>query len=383
MRVALIHDWLTGLRGGERVLDELAHLFPDADLYTLVHVPGSTTTRIDSLRIHTSPLQRWSGSARHYRELLPLLPWAIRQLRLDGYDLVISVHHAMAKAARIAPGTPHLCYCLTPMRYAWDAVDVYLGHGLRRAAAAPLLAALRRFDRRTAGPDQVTKVVAISEYVRGRVLRHWKREASIVYPPVDVDAFRPDGLPPDDFYLLVGAFVPYKRADLAIETFGRTGRRLVVVGDGPQRAALERGAPRNVEFLGRVPEPELARLYARCRALVYPQEEDFGIAALEAQASGRPVIAFRRGGAVETVRMLDGPPDTARDATGIGFDAQTPDSLAEAVHRFEEAEPYFDAKLIRTHAERFSVPRFRDEFLREVHALLDARGVAAPDATVG
>jgi glycosyltransferase involved in cell wall biosynthesis len=373
MRVALIHDWLTGLRGGERVLDELACLFPNADLYTLVHVPGSTTPRIDSLRIHTSPLQRWSGSARHYRELLPLLPWAIRRLRIEGYDLVVSVHHAMAKAAHIAPGTPHLCYCLTPMRYAWDAVDVYLGRGLRRAAAAPLLAGLRRFDRATAGPDQVTRLVAISEYVRGRVRRHWDRDASIVYPPVDVETFRPDGLPPDDFYLLAGAFVPYKRADLAIEAFRRLGRRLVVVGDGPQRAVLARRAPRNVEFLGRVPEPELARLYKRCRALVYPQEEDFGITALEAQASGRPVIAFRRGGAVETVRMDDGPPDTAAGRTGVGFDAQTPEALETAVRRFEEAEPWFDAKLIRTHAERFSAPRFRDEFQREVQALVGGR----------
>jgi glycosyltransferase involved in cell wall biosynthesis len=373
MRVALVHDWLTGLRGGERVLDELARLFPGADLHTLVHVPGSTTARIDALRIHTSPLQRWSGSARHYRELLPLLPWAIRQLRLDGYDLVVSVHHAMAKAARIAPGTPHLCYCLTPMRYAWDAVDVYLGRGLRRAAAAPLLAALRRFDRHTARPAQVTRVVAISEYVRRRVERHWRRDATIVYPPVDVDAFRPDGRPPDDFYLLVGAFVPYKRTDLALEAFGRLGRRLVVVGDGPARAALAQRAPRNVELVGRVPEAELVRLYARCRALVYPQEEDFGIAALEAQACGRPVIAFQRGGAAETVLHLDGPPDTAARATGIGFAAQTADALVEAVRRFEAAEPYFDPKLVRSHAERFSAPRFRDEFLREVQALLDER----------
>lgn len=370
MRVALIHDWLTGLRGGERVLDDLARLFPDADLYTLVHVPGSTTPRIDALRIHTSPLQRWSGSARHYRELLPVLPWAIRQLRVDGYDLVVSVHHAMAKAARIAPGTPHLCYCLTPMRYAWDAVGVYLGHGLRRIAAEPLLAGLRRFDRRTAGPERVTKVVAISEYVRERVQRHWGRDASVVHPPVDVDAFQPDGGAPDDFYLLVGAFVPYKRTDLAIEAFRRLGRRLVVVGDGPQRAVLARDVPRNVDLVGRVPERELARLYARCRALVYPQEEDFGIAALEAQASGRPVIAFRRGGAVETVRMLDRTPDAAAEGTGIGFDAQTPEALEDAVRRFEAAEPDFDAKRIRAHAERFSAPRFRDEFLREVEALL-------------
>jgi glycosyltransferase involved in cell wall biosynthesis len=354
-------------------------LFPSADLFTLVHVPGSTTPRIDALRVHTSPLQRWSGSARHYRELLPLLPWAVRQLRIDGYDLVISVHHAMAKAARITPGTPHLCYCLTPMRYAWDAADVYLVRGLRRALAAPLLAGLRRFDRATAGPERVTRLVAISEYVRERTRRHWERDAQVVYPPVDIDTFRPDGRPPEDFYLLVGAFVPYKRADLAAETFASLGRRLVVVGDGPMRAALERRALPGIELRGRVSERELARLYARCRALVYPQEEDFGIAALEAQASGRPVIAFGRGGARETVRPLAGPPDTASHATGVFFEAQRQDALAEAVRRFEEAEPFFDGKLIRSHAERFSAARFRDEFMREVQATLGERVLdAAP-----
>jgi glycosyltransferase involved in cell wall biosynthesis len=370
VRVALVHDWVTGLRGGERVLDEIARLFPSAELFTLVHVPGATTPRIDALPLHTSPLQRWPGATRHYRALLPILPFAVRQLRIDGYDLVISVHHALAKAARIEPGTKHLCYCLTPMRYAWDAADVYLGRGLRRAIAAPLLAGLRHFDRRTAGPDQVTRVVAISEFVRERVRRHWNREASLVHPPVDVETFQPDGRAPDDFYLMVAAFVPYKRVDLAIETFASLGRRLVVVGDGPLRAALARRVPPGVELLGRVPEAELTRLYARCRALVYTQEEDFGIAALEAQASGRPVIAFGRGGALETVQPLAGPPDTAASATGVFFDAQTRESLAGAVARFEAAEPFFDTKAIRSHAERFSAARFRDEFLREVEATL-------------
>jgi glycosyltransferase involved in cell wall biosynthesis len=312
--------------------------------------------------------------------LLPLLPWAVRQLRIDGYDLVISVHHAMAKAARIAPGTPHLCYCLTPMRYAWDAADVYLGRGLRRALAAPLLAGLRGFDRASAVPERLTRLVAISEYVRERTRRHWNRDAAIVYPPVDVETFCPDGRPPDDFYLLVGAFVPYKRADLAIEAFASLGRRLVVVGDGPLRAALARRVLPGVELLGRVSESDLAKLYARCRALVYPQEEDFGIAALEAQASGRPVIAFGRGGAVETVRPLTGPPDTACHATGVFFETQSCDALIDAVQRFEDAEPFFDTKLIRSHAERFSAARFRDEFMREVRATL---GASVLDAGAG
>jgi glycosyltransferase involved in cell wall biosynthesis len=371
VRVALVHDWLTGLRGGERVLDELAGLWPDADLYTLFHVPGATTARIDALRVHVSPLDRIPGSGRHYRKLLPLHPWAARRLRIEDCDVVLSVSHAVAKAVRIAPGIPHLCYCLTPMRYVWDQIDTYLGRGPRRVLAAPLVAALRRFDRGTSGPQQVTRFVAISRAVAERVRRHYGRDASVLYPPIDTDRFRPNGRAPDDFYLLVGAFVPYKREDLAVETLGRLGRRLVVVGEGPRRSVLERRAARCVEFTGRVSDAEIAELYARCRALLYPQEEDFGLCALEAQASGRPVIAFGRGGATETVLPLQGPPDAAARATGVWFDAQTPDALVRAVHRFEAAEPFFDPKLIRSHAERFATPRFLEEIRREVHALLD------------
>jgi glycosyltransferase involved in cell wall biosynthesis len=384
VRVALVHDWLTGLRGGERVLDELAALWPEADLYTLVHVPGSTTERIDALRIHTSPLARLPGAARHYRKLLPLHPFAVRRLRIEGYDLVLSVHHAVAKGARIAPGTPHLCYCLTPMRYVWDQIDAYLGRGPRRALAAPLVAALRRFDRATAGPEQVSRFVASSRTVAARVQSHYGRRASVVNPPIDTDRFQPDGRRPGDFYLLVSAFVPYKRDEVAIEAFARLGRRLVVVGDGPRRAALARRAPRGVEFVGRVPEAEMPALFARCRALVHPQEEDFGIAAVEVQAAGRPVIAFGRGGATETVLPLQGPPDAAARATGVWFDAQTPESLAAAVHRFEAAEGFFDSKLIRSHAERYSAPRFRDEIQREARSLLelDPREASAQAARV-
>jgi len=371
VRVALIHDWLTGLRGGERVLDELLAVWPDADVHTLVHVPGATTPRIDARVRATSPLQRVPGSGRHWRKLLPLHPWAARRLRVDGYDLAISVHHAVAKAACIAPGTPHLCYCLTPMRYVWDQADAYLGRGPRRLAAAPLVAGLRRFDRAHAGPAQVDRYVAISRAVADRVERHYGRRAAIVHPPVDTERFQPDGRPPDDFYLLVSAFVPYKRDELALEAFARLGRRLVVVGDGPARAALARRAPRHVEFVGRVDGAELARLAARCRALVQPQEEDFGITAVEVQAAGRPVVTFGRGGALDTVVPLAGPPDAAARATGVWFDEQTAESLVRALHRFEAAEGYFDAKAIRAHAERFSAPRFRAEIEREATSLVE------------
>ncbi|HTY18409.1 MAG TPA: glycosyltransferase [Myxococcota bacterium] len=375
MRVALVHDWLTGLRGGERVLDVLAGLWPDADLYTLFHVPGATTPRIDALRIHASALDGIPGSGRHYRKLLPLHPWAARRLRVEGCDLVVSVSHAVAKAVRVGPGIPHLCYCLTPMRYVWDQIDVYLGRGPRRALATPLVAALRHFDLRSSRPEQVTRFLAISRAVAERVRRHYGRDAAVLYPPIDTERFHPSGRPPEDFYLLVGAFVPYKREDLAIETLGRLGRRLVVIGEGPRQSMLKRRAARSIEFTGRIPDAELADLYARCRALLYPQEEDFGLCALEAQASGRPVIAYGRGGATETVLPLAGAPDTAARATGVWFDAQTGDDLVRAIHRFEAAEGFFDPKLIRSHAERFSTPRFVEEMRREVHALLgdDAR----------
>lgn len=374
MRVALIHDWLTGLRGGERVLDELLRVWPDADVFTLVHVPGATTPRIDARVRATSFLQPLPGAGRHWRKLLPLYPFAARRLHVRDYDLAVSVHHAVAKAARIDAATPHLCYCLTPMRYIWDQAPAYLGRGPRRLAAAPLVAALRRFDRSTANPTQVTRFVAISHAVADRVRRHYGRAAGVLAPPVDVERFQPDDRAPDDYYLLVTAFVPYKRDDLAIEAFAQLGRRLVVVGDGPGRAALERRAPRHVEFTGRLPDAELPALFARCRALVQPQEEDFGLTAVEVQAAGRPVVAFGRGGAVDSVLPLVGPPDAAHRATGVFFDEQTPEALLRALHRFEAAEPFFDAKAVRSHAERFSAPRFRSEIEREATRLLEAHG---------
>lgn len=344
------------MRGGERVLDQLARRFPQADLYTLFHVPGSSSPAIDALKIHASPLSRLPRVARYYRVLLPLFPWAIENFSLPQYDLVLSTSHAVAKAIRTPPGTPHLCYCFTPMRYVWDQSERYLGNGLGRRAAEPLASWLRRFDVNTAGPERVSRFVAISTTVQDRIQRHYGREADIVFPPVEVDRIRPDGHPPDDFYLLVGAFVPYKCEAVAIEAFARLGRRLVIAGDGPLRRRLERDAPANVEFRGRVSDAELARLYARCRALIHPQEEDFGIVAVEAQAAGRPVIAYGSGGATDTVVPLDEEHGAA--PTGIFASEQTPDCLAAAVEAFEKHEAEFDAARIRAHACRFSPERF-------------------------
>lgn len=376
VRVALVHDWLTGMRGGERVLDVLATLFPDAELYTLIHVPGSTSPAIERLRIHASPLSALPGAARHYRKLLPLFPWAIERFQLEGFDLVLSTHHAVAKGVRTAPGTRHLCYCFTPMRYVWDQTEAYLGRGLRRALAAPLIGHLRRFDVRTSTPARVSRFVAISQTVATRIEQHYGRRAAVVYPPVDTARIRPSGRPPDDFYLLVGGFVPYKREEVAIEAFRRLGRRLVVAGDGPTRRALQAAAPSNVELVGRVTDAELADLYARCRALVYPQEEDFGIVAVEAQAAGRPVVAFGRGGASETVVPLGAPHGStgASPPTGIFFSEQSPAALELAIRRFEIEEARFDGVAIRRHAERFAIPRFCAEIRAEIERCVAGEG---------
>jgi glycosyltransferase involved in cell wall biosynthesis len=354
------------MRGGERVLEEHAGLFPDADLFTLIHVPGSTSPRIEALRITASPLSRLPGAARHYRKLLPLFPWAIERMELPPCDLVLSTSHAVAKAVRPPKGAVHVSYVFTPMRYVWDQADAYLGRGLRRAVAAPLAAYLRSFDRRTSGPERVHRIVAISHTIADRVRRSWGREASVVFPPVGVERFAPRAGPPDDFYLVVGGFVPYKREDLAIAAFAKLGRPLVVAGDGPSRKALEASAPPNVRFTGRTTDAELADLYARCRALVYPQDEDFGIVPVEAMAAGRPVIAYGRGGASETVVPLDAPGDRA--PTGVWFTPQTADALADAVLRFEREEKAFDPAAIRRHAETFRGERFRQEMLAEIRA---------------
>jgi glycosyltransferase involved in cell wall biosynthesis len=368
MRVALVHDWLTGYRGGEKVLHEFARMFPDADLYTLIHVPGSTSREIERLHIVASTLSRLPGAARHYRKLLPLFPWAIERFRLEGYDLVISNSHSFAKGARVPGGTPHLCYCLTPIRYAWDLADEYLGRGVQRALAAPLLAYLRGWDRRTSSPARVTEVVAISHAIADRVRRAWGRDARVVYPGVDVARFRSLPTKTGDFYFMLGGFVPYKAEGLAIEAFRLAKRPLLIAGDGPTRAALQRSAPDNVRFLGRVSDAELDDLYARCRALVYPQLEDFGMIAVEAQAAGKPVIAFGQGGAAETVV---GPNDSAgRTPTGLFFSQPTPQSLAAAVEAFEELEPKLEPHAIRANAERFSLENFRAGIGREIDRVL-------------
>jgi len=353
-RVALVHDWLTGMRGGERCLEVLCELFPDAPLFTLLHVPGSVSPQIEHRRIVTSFVQRLPQAAVRYRHYLPAFPLAIRRFDLSGYDLVVSMSHCVAKSVRVAPGALHLCYCFSPMRYLWDLSSDYFGPGQGLAARTlgpPLATALRRWDRRTAG---VHRFVAISRHIADRIRRAYDRPADVIYPPVDVQRFE-IAEAADDYYLVVGALVPYKRIDLAVAAATRLGRRLLVVGTGPEDARLRALAGPTVRFLGWRSDAEIAQLYARCRALVFPAVEDFGITPLEAAAAGRPTIALGRGGALETMVGLD----ATEAPTAVFFEEQSVDALVEAMRRFEAAADRFDAKALRARAEAFDRPVFK------------------------
>jgi glycosyltransferase involved in cell wall biosynthesis len=367
MRVALVHDWLTGMRGGERCLEVFCELYPEADLYTLLHVPGSVSPTIERRRIVTSFVQHLPDARRRYRSYLPLFPAAIGRFDFRGYDLVLSSSHCVAKGARPAPGALHVCYCFTPMRYVWDMYDEYFGRGagpMTRTVMPAVAAALRRWDRRTS--QRVHHFAAISRHVADRIRRFYGRPADVLYPPVDAQCFRLAEEDPEDFYLVVSALSPYKRIDLAVEAANRLGRRLLVVGTGPEEAGLRARAGRTVEFLGWRDDAEIADLYRRCRALLFPGLEDFGITPLEAMAAGRPVIAFAAGGALETVTPLDGdePP------TGVFFTEQTVDALVGAIRRAEAAAGRFHPKTLRARAEQFDRPRFKERVAAYLGACL-------------
>lgn len=348
-RVALVHDWLTGMRGGEKVLEVLCELYPEATLFTLIHNRGSVSPLIERMHIRTSFLQSAPFRQERYRNYLPLFPLAIESFDFRGFDLIISTSHAVAKGAKPAPGALHVCYCHTPMRYVWELFDDYFGPGradvLTRLGMKFIAPRLREWDVRTS--SRVHYFLANSENVARRIRNTYKREADVIHAPVDTSMFslsrRNEG-----FYLIVSALAPYKRVDLAIEVFNRLGKRLVIVGKGPETAKLRALAGRTIEFLGWQSDERLVRLYGSCRALVFPGIEDFGIVPLEAMASGKPVIAFRAGGALETV--VDG-------ATGIFFDTQTPEALEQALHVAETTR--FNPSGIRRHAMRFDRARFK------------------------
>ena len=368
MRVALIHDWLTGMRGGEKVLEVLCELQPDADIFTLVHKRGSVSPRIERHRIHTSIIQRLPLATTQYRRYLPLFPFAVEQFDLDAFDLVISASHCAAKSV-ITPGRArHLCYCLSPMRYAWDQFEMYFGAERVGPVASrwfyrPVMSGLARWDAATA--RRVDRFVAISRHVAGRIARYYNRVASVVFPPVDTAFYRPAAVAPEDHFLIVSALVPYKRIDLAIEACRLAGARLRVIGDGPERERLERQAAGAAEFLGAVSDEVIRDEYRRARAVILPGEEDFGIVPVEAQACGRPVVALGYGGALDTV--IDGD-------TGVLFPESTPQSLAAALTRV--ATMRVDGDRIRAHAETFS----RERHVERMRAMIEETA-GAPTGT--
>jgi glycosyltransferase involved in cell wall biosynthesis len=373
-RVALVHDWLVCVRGAERVLEVFAELLPDADLFTLVHKKGSLTPALEARRIHTSFLQRMPLGVSHYRHYLPLMPAAIESHDLSGYDFVLSSSYCVSKGVITRPDARHVSYCHTPIRYAWEQQHEYFGPGragpLVRAVAALATSYLRTWDEASA--RRVDRYVANSRHVAARVLKRYGAASEVIYPPVDCGRFRVPADPGGGgYYVMLGAFAPYKRVDLAIEAFERMGRRLLIGGGGQEAEKLRRrvrpGGP--VELVGHVPDERLPEFLGRARAFVFPGEEDFGIAPVEAQACGVPILALGRGGALESVVGLDDPRGAA--PTGVFFEEQSADALIEAVEFFERRSAAFDPRAIRQHALRFDRPRF----VAEIRALLAEEGV--------
>jgi len=378
VKVALVHDWLTGMRGGERCLEAICELFPDAPIYTLLHVPGSVSSTVEKHPIRSSFVQRLPGARRAYRHYLPLFPRAIESFDLSGYDLILSTSHCVAKGVRVPSGACHISYIHTPMRYVWDQYDEYFGKGrsgwMTRTVMGRLRSRLQRWD--LDSNDGIYSLIANSRNVAERIQRIYGRQAEVIYPPVDLEAFSLS-VEEKGFYLMVTAFAPYKRVDLAIEVFNRLRMPLKIIGSGQDEDRLKGMAGPTVEFLGWKPDAKVREYYSNCRALVFPGEEDFGIVPLEAMACGKPVIAYAKGGALETVvpmGIYDG-----GSPSGILFDPQTPGALTEAIDQLERNRNQFDPIRIRERVRPFDRELFKaklnqyikqqyEEFKEQYHA---------------
>ena len=372
MRAAIVHYWLLNRRGGEKVLDALCRLLPDADIFTLFCDAESLGPAVRSHRIVRSFLNPWRSS---YRSLLPLMPMALESFDLRGYDLVVSSESGPAKGVITPSDARHVCYCHTPMRYLWDLYPAYRNEWTRspwkRALMTPVANYLRLWDYSSAA--RVDQFVANSRNVQARIWKTYRRESEVIYPPVDVASFYCQAA--EDYALAVSELVAYKRIDSLVRCFSRSGRRLKIAGGGPEFRALRGMASPNVEFLGRVSDQELRELYARCRFFLLPGEEDFGITAVEALASGKPVVALGRGGALETVPFFG----------GVFYGAPEEDAIADAIERLESMEESIRPADLQAWARQFS----EEEFLRRMSAVLKAteevaaggRGLEAPEAT--
>lgn len=369
MKVALVHYWLVGMRGGEKVLETFCDLFPDADIFTLVADPDKLSPKIRRHRLTTSFLQK-IGGRRHYQKMLPLMPYALEALDLTAYDLVISSEAGPAKGVITRPDAVHVCYCHSPMRYIWDLYPQYMAEAgfLTRAILALTAPKLRQWDVTTS--HRVDHFIANSGYVARRIEKFYRREASVIHPPVEVSRFKiTDG--PKDYYLCAGQITPYKKIELAVAACTQLSLPLVVIGDGAT-AKLKQSAGPTVRFLGAVSDSEMETHFAACKALLYPGVEDFGIVPLEVMASGRPVVAFGRGGALETV---------VEGKTGLFFHEQSVEALVGALTRFEKEVGQFVSAEIRAHALKFDTRRFERELRRYLAALPGLAPLSGPAMT--
>lgn len=368
MKTAIVHEWLISYAGSERVLGQIAGLYPDADLYSLLDfLPDEERGFIFGKHANTSVIQKLPMAKEKYRNYLILMPFAIKRFDLSGYDLVITSSHTVAKGVRKYPGQIHICYCHTPMRYIWDLQNQYLKEaglerGIRGAILKALFSRLRKWDVSTA--KNVDHFIANSHYIKERIKRAYGIDARVIYPPVDIENFKVNEKK-EDFFIAVSRMVPYKKMDLIVEAFSKMGLPLIVVGDGPDFSKVKRKAVKNIELMGHLKDEVLKMYMQKARALVFAAEEDFGIVPVEAQACGTPVIAFGRGGVRETVTPFtenEAAGSEGNNPTGIFFNEQTPSALIDAVKRFEKIEGRFDPYNLRRNAEKFSKERFDKEF---------------------
>lgn len=368
MKTAIIHDWLTGMRGGEKCLEVFCELFPDAAIFTLLHDRGSVSKTIEAMPIKTSFIQHLPGAVKHYRNYLPLFPAAVKGFDLSGFDLVLSSSHCAAKGVNVPEEALHICYCYTPMRYAWLFFDEYFGRmpAICKTPMRFMLNRLRQWDLKT--NENVDFFVAISDNIKKRILQCYDREADVVYPPVSTERFNLSGKD-EGFYLVVSALVPYKRVDLAIKAFNGSGKRLVIIGTGNSKNYLKSLAGKNIEFLDWLGDEDIADYYTRCRALIFPGEEDFGIVPVEVQCCGKPVIAYGKGGALETITGLDSALNES--PTGVFFYEQTPESLNEALDAFEKNRDKFEPEELRKNGLKFGRKRFKENIKNYIEAKLD------------
>jgi len=362
------------MRGGEKVLEVFCELFPDAHLYTLLHNKGSVSDTIENMDIQTSFIQHLPLAKKKYRYFLSLFPTAVERFDFRGYDVVLSSSHCVAKGVITGPETLHVCYCFTPMRYIWDMYDQYFTGGrserITKLAASLVQNYLRKWDVRSS--RRVNRFVAISKYVAERIKKYYDREPDMIFPPVDCSYFKPSSSS-EEFYLMVSPLVPNKRVDIGINAFNKLGLPLKIIGSGQEEGRLRRIANRNIELMGWQPDEIVRDHYAVCKALIFPGIEDFGIVPLESQASGKPVIAYGGGGALETIIPINNDKlkmksenGQSQKATGVFFYEHTPDALAEAVSYFEGIRDMFDRHEIRKNAESFDRAIFKDKIKKYI-----------------